>query len=69
MPNSKRSIGTIILACVLYTFTSAQPWKNPIMIARSNDGKIFNTPTIFQDSSGVPCVVRWKSDTLIATFQ
>ncbi len=39
------------------------------MIARSNDGKIFNTPTIFQDSSGVPCVVRWKSDTLIATFQ
>ena len=45
------------------------PWENPIMIARSADGKIFNPPAIFQDSSGVPCVIRWKSDTLIASFQ
>lgn len=45
------------------------PWERPLMIAWSNDGITFNAPTIFQDSSGVPSVVRWHGDTLIATFQ
>jgi hypothetical protein len=45
------------------------PWNNPLKIAWSGDGITFNTPIIFQDSSGVPSVIRWKGDTLIAAFQ
>ncbi|MBK6343567.1 MAG: hypothetical protein IPF41_13555 [Flavobacteriales bacterium] len=47
----------------------AQPWERPLMQAWSADGITFNTPAIFQDSSGVPSVIRWRGDTLIATFQ
>ncbi len=51
-------------------FSQGNPaWNNPLNIARSMDGKIFNTPVVFQDSSGVPSVIRWKGDTLIAAFQ
>ena len=67
-----KKISTTLLSFLLTAYCMAQghfPWENPLMIARSNDGKIFNSPVIFQDSSGVPCVIRWKSDTLIATFQ
>jgi len=39
------------------------------MIARSADGITFSTPEVFQDSSGVPSVIRWRGDTLIAVFQ
>jgi hypothetical protein len=45
------------------------PWNAPLMMAWSTDGEVFATPTIFQDSSGVPCVVRWKGDTLACVFQ
>ncbi len=45
------------------------PWERPLLIAWSGDGVTFDPPTVFQDSSGVPSVVRWKGDTLIATFQ
>ena len=45
------------------------PWERPLMMAWSSDGITFDAPTIFQDSSGVPSVVRWHGDTLIATFQ
>lgn len=45
------------------------PWENPLKMAWSNDGKIFATPSIFQDSAGVPSLIRWKGDTLIAAFQ
>jgi hypothetical protein len=45
------------------------PWNSPLMMARSIDGQNFGTPTIFQDSSGVPSAVRWKSDTLACVFQ
>ncbi len=38
-------------------------------MAWSNNGTNFNTPTIFQDSSGVPSVIKWKGDTLICAFQ
>jgi hypothetical protein len=47
----------------------AQPWKNPLMIAKSADGVVFSTPAIFQDSSGVPSLIRWHGDTVIAAFQ
>ncbi len=45
------------------------PWENPLKIAWSSDGINFNPPVIFQDSSGVPSVVRWKGDTLVCAFQ
>lgn len=45
------------------------PWQNALIIVQSNDGINFNTPVIFQDSSGVPCIINWKSDTLVAVFQ
>ena len=45
------------------------PWEQPLMIASSTDGVTFDTPTIFQDSAGVPSVIRWKGDTLVAAFQ
>ena len=64
-----------ILMLVLFLGITAKclcqspPWLNPLRIATSTDGKTFNTGTIFQDSSGVPCLVRWKGDTLVAVFQ
>lgn len=45
------------------------PWENPLRIAWSNDGLNFTNDAIFQDSSGVPCVVKWKGDTLACVFQ
>ena len=47
----------------------AQPWERPLMQAWSADGVTFSVPSIFQDSSGVPSVIRWKPDTLICAFQ
>jgi hypothetical protein len=48
---------------------NSQPWRNPLLIAYSNDGIFFNTPALYQDSSGVPSAIRWKGDTLICVFQ
>ncbi len=45
------------------------PWNNALLIASSSDGINFNTPSIFQDSSGVPSIIKWKGDTLICVFQ
>lgn len=39
------------------------------MIAWSANGTTFDPPMVFQDSSGVPSVIRWHGDTLIAAFQ
>ena len=39
------------------------------MLAHSANGISFTPAVIFQDSSGVPSVVRWKSDTLVCVFQ
>ncbi len=64
-----------LLPLFVLLFTSAlakaqsPPWQNPLRMALSSDGKTFDAPTIFQDSSGVPCVIRWKGDTLICAFQ
>ncbi|HRH65575.1 MAG TPA: T9SS type A sorting domain-containing protein [Bacteroidia bacterium] len=45
------------------------PWENPLLTCISYDGINFSPPVIFQDSSGVPCIIRWKGDTLICAFQ
>lgn len=66
-------IHSALLLLFLFSFnqTNAQsfPWQQPLKIAWSSDGINFNTPTTFQDSSGVPSVIRWKGDTLITAFQ
>lgn len=61
----------VATAVVTSNTVSAQgfPWERPLMQAWSSNGIIFDTPTIFQDSSGVPSVIRWNGDTLIAAFQ
>lgn len=38
-------------------------------MAWSNDGITFTSINIYQDSSGVPSIVRWKGDTLACVFQ
>lgn len=69
-----RTISVIfgVIGLLMVGDTLAQPngpWNAPLMMAWSNDGRQFSSPTIFQDSSGVPSVVRWKGDTLVAAFQ
>lgn len=63
------------LLLILPLFLAAQPlpgngpWNSPLRMAWSSDGITFSTSTLFQDSAGVPSVIRWKGDTLIAAFQ
>ena len=52
----------------LKLFSQNFPWERPLKIAWSPDGITFGTPTIFQDSSGVPSVIKWKGDTLILSL-
>lgn len=59
----------VLLLFAVEAFSQNPPWRNPLMMAWSTDGVQFDTPAVFQDSSGVPCVIRWKGDTLIAAFQ
>ncbi|MEO0078042.1 MAG: hypothetical protein ABIK86_03475 [candidate division WOR-3 bacterium] len=54
----------LLLGCSI-----AAPWENPLMFARSVDGIVFTPPAVFQDSSGVPSVIRWRGDTLVCAFQ
>lgn len=54
---------------LLFAQPGGGPWNNPLRMAWSTDGITFGTTSIFQDSSGVPSVIRWKGDTLIAAFQ
>lgn len=50
-------------------FSQNYPWERPLRITWSNDGRTFDKSEIFQDSSGVPSLIRWKGDTLICAFQ
>ncbi len=66
----------MLYALVLVVICSTQclcqgspPWNNALMMSWSADGRLFDPPTVFQDSSGVPSVIRWRGDTLIAAFQ
>ena len=45
------------------------PWERPLKFATSTDGQNFTASQIWQDSSGVPSVIKWKGDTLICAFQ
>ncbi len=69
--NMKRAFFIIVffIKTTLAFSQSSFPWQNALIMVQSNDGINFNSPAIFQDSSGVPCVIHWKSDTLVAVFQ
>lgn len=58
-----------LITCCTSNLFSQNPWERPLKMAWSNDGITFNTSSVFQDSSGVPSVIRWKGDTLICVFQ
>jgi len=50
-------------------FSQGEPWKRPLKICRSADGTNFTGIQIFQDSSGVPNVIKLPSGNLAAVFQ
>ena len=58
----------LIISEISYS-QGSPPWERPLKISWSNDGTSFSNITIFQDSAGVPSVVRWKGDTLVCVFQ
>ncbi|MBK8498947.1 MAG: hypothetical protein IPL52_09050 [Flavobacteriales bacterium] len=66
---SKVLLTCALASAILPAFAQSPPWERPLMHAWSSDGITFSTPTIFQDSSGVPSVIRWNEDTLICAFQ
>ncbi len=65
---------TVFIICLsiaisITVFSQNYPWERPLRMAWSNDGRTFDKSEIFQDSSGVPSLIRWKGDTLICAFQ
>lgn len=58
-----------ILLFLLSGTSFAQPWNNPLKIAWSTNGITFSSPAIFQDSAGVPSIIRVSGDTLLCGFQ
>ena len=58
-----------VMACLSVMAQPTGPWNNPLMMTTSMDGQQFDLPTVFQDSAGVPSLIRWKGDTLVAAFQ
>lgn len=67
-----RKILFFFIASLLYFESQAQtsyPWERPLKMAWSSDGTTFDKFAIFQDSSGVPSVIRWNGDTLVCVFQ
>jgi hypothetical protein len=45
------------------------PWRRPLKICTSTDGQSFSNIRTFQDSAGVPCILRLQSGILISAFQ
>ncbi len=48
---------------------TSPPWKKALRIATSSDGTTFGAATVFQDSSGVPCLIRLSTGVLVTAFQ
>lgn len=45
------------------------PWRRPLKICQSTDGNSFSNISTFQDSSGVPCIIKLPNGNLISAFQ
>ena len=63
------TISILLFSCLNVFSQNNYPWNRPLKIAWSDNGITFDTPVIFQDSSGVPSVIQWKGDTLVCVFQ
>ncbi|MBK8552560.1 MAG: T9SS type A sorting domain-containing protein [Ignavibacteria bacterium] len=61
------TIFLIFISSVL--FSQNEPWKRPLKICQSNNGVNFSNIQTFQDSSGVPNVIKLPSGVLISVFQ
>ncbi len=59
----------ILIFLITCEILYAQPWKNPLNICRSTNGTDFFGVQTFQDSSGVPNVIRLPSGNLACVFQ
>ncbi len=66
----------LIIALIVFSFSKAKsqtpPWQSALMTCTSTNGVNFSVASVFQDSSGVPTVIRigtTNSDTLISAFQ
>jgi hypothetical protein len=59
----------LLMCSALKGFAQNFPWERPLRACWSSDGINFGPTSIFQDSAGVPSVIRWKGDTLVSTFQ
>lgn len=68
-------IKKILSLCWLLTVTCSAysqvsfPWQRPLIICNSNDGINFSNFQTFQDSSGVPSLIRDTTGRLVAAFQ
>lgn len=63
-------LGLGMLGWICTAFAQGNPpWEKPLLIATSVDGLVFSAPAVFQDSSGVPSLIRWRGDTLVCAFQ
>lgn len=66
-----RLISAVLLLSVP-ALAQSSPWNSPLLICTGSSATSFGTASMFQDSSGVPSVIRFgsaTSDTLIAAFQ
>ena len=63
------TLSILLFSCLNVFPQNNYPWNRPLKMAWSNNGITFDTPVIFQDSSGVPSLIKWKGDTLVCVFQ
>lgn len=64
-----KSLIILTLTLLITSSLSAQPWRGPLKICRSTDGITFTSVQTFQDSSGVPCIIKLNDGRLICAFQ
>ncbi len=50
-------------------YSQGEPWNRPLKVCYGSDGLIFSNTQTFQDSAGVPCLVRLSSGVLMCAFQ
>ncbi|MBX7041646.1 MAG: hypothetical protein K1X85_01985 [Ignavibacteria bacterium] len=69
---SFRCIAALVIFLICRGSLHAQgepPWRRPLKICRSADGTSFGNIQTFQDSSGVPCLLKLPSGVLVSAFQ
>ena len=62
----------LILSFCINDYVHSQgepPWRRPLKICQSTDGINFSGIQTFQDSAGVPCVIKLPNGNLISAFQ